>query len=117
MEEMEATVNFKQVSFEMREDGECVFLIKGELDHHSVREIREVIDAKLIDYRPQRVVMDLSDVTFTDSAGLGLVLGRYTRISGYGGVLKLVSVPDGFMKILKLSGAERFFEALPKAKK
>ena len=116
MENTEATVNYKQVSFEMKEDGECVFYIKGELDHHSVRDIREKIDSKLVDYRPQSVVMDLNEVTFTDSAGLGLVLGRYTRISGYGGELKLINVPDAFMKILRLSGAEKFFKIIQKKK-
>ncbi len=104
----EMTINYKQVSVTLDEDGECVCFLRGELDHHSVKEIREVIDAKLIDYRPARVVFDLDEVTFTDSAGLGLVLGRYTRISSYGGKLALVNVPDDFMKILRLSGADRF---------
>jgi stage II sporulation protein AA (anti-sigma F factor antagonist) len=116
MENTEATVNYKQVGFEMKDDGECVFFISGELDHHSVKEIREVIDSKLIDYRPVNVIMDLSDVAFTDSAGLGLILGRYTRISGYGGEFRLVNVPEPFMKILRLSGAERLFKISPKGR-
>ena len=110
IDDKEATVNYKQVGFEIKETGECGFYLKGELDHHSVREIRGVIDAKLIDYRPQSVVIDLNEVTFTDSAGLGLILGRYTRISGYGGTLKLVNVPNQFMKILRISGANKLFE-------
>ena len=116
MANTEATVNYKQIGFEMKEDGECVFFVNGELDHHSVKDIREVIDSKLIDYRPIKVVMDLSDVTFTDSAGLGLVLGRYTRVSGYGGEFRLVNVPEPFMKILRLSGAEKLFKITPKGK-
>lgn len=104
----ELTINYKQVSVTLDEDGECICYLRGELDHHSVKEIREVIDSKLIDYRPMSVILDLSEVTFTDSAGLGLVLGRYTRVNGYGGKLMLISVPDDFMKILRLSGADRF---------
>lgn len=108
MDGKEASINFKQVGVELFEDGSGRFFLKGELDHHSVKEIREVIDAKLIDYRPTPVTLDLSEVTFTDSAGLGLVLGRYTRINSYGGKLSLVNVPEDFMKILRLSGADRF---------
>jgi stage II sporulation protein AA (anti-sigma F factor antagonist) len=116
MEEMEATVNYKQIGFEITEDGRCIFYVKGELDHHSVIEIREIIDSKLVDYRPVRVIMDLNEVTFTDSAGLGLVLGRYTRISAYGGDLTLINVPEPFMKILRLSGAEKLFKIIPKGR-
>ena len=108
MNHNETAINYKQVSVSLDDDGECLCFIRGELDHHSVKEIREIIDAKLIDYRPKSVVFDLSEVTFTDSAGLGLVLGRYTRVSSYGGKLMLINVPDDFMKILRLSGADRF---------
>ncbi len=107
MEEREAILNYGRVSAEPHEGGELHFKLRGELDHHSVKEIRETIDKKLIDYRPQRVVIDLSEVSFTDSAGLGLILGRYTRISGYGGELKLVGVSESFMKILRLAGTDK----------
>lgn len=121
MDGKDIAVNIGQVSFDLEEDGSCIFGIKGELDHHSVREIREVIDSKLVDYRPQNVILDLNEVTFTDSAGLGLILGRYTRISGYGGRLSLINVPEAFMKILRLSGAEKYLsienKSMPRIKK
>lgn len=110
MDGKEATINYRQVGVELDDIGTCRCYLKGELDHHSVKEMREVIDQKLIDYRPMEVILDLSEVTFTDSAGLGLVLGRYTRVSSYGGKISLINVPDEFVKILKLSGADRFFE-------
>jgi stage II sporulation protein AA (anti-sigma F factor antagonist) len=117
MNENELAINYKQVSVTLGEDGECICLLRGELDHHSVKEIREVIDEKLIDYRPMSVVFDLDEVTFTDSAGLGLVLGRYTRISAYGGKLMLINVPHDFVKILRLSGADRFLTIRGRANK
>lgn len=99
-------------------DGEeCVFFVSGELDHHSVRDIREQIDEVLAERRPERVVLDLQGVTFTDSAGLGLILGRYTRIKDSGGSLRLINVPPRFMKILTMSGAQRLFEIRPAEKK
>ncbi len=108
MDGKEATVCYGQVSFTLDDNGQAVFYLNGELDHHSVKAIREVIDEKLIDYRPDTVVLDLNMVTFTDSAGLGLILGRYSRVSGYGGKVKVVNVPEDFMKILRLAGADRF---------
>lgn len=111
MDGKETVISCGRVSIEPDEEGSVIFRLKGELDHHSVKEIRETIDGKLIDYRPLSVILDLSGVTFTDSAGLGLVLGRYTRISGYGGKMKLTGVSDEFMKILRLAGTDRFIEA------
>ena len=111
MDGKETVISCGRVSIEPDEEGSVIFRLKGELDHHSVKEIRETIDGKLIDYRPLSVILDLSGVTFTDSAGLGLILGRYTRISGYGGKMKLTGVSDEFMKILRLAGTDRFIEA------
>lgn len=108
MDGKEMALHYGKVSIEPDEDGSCRFLLRGELDHHSVKEMREVIDGKLIDYRPMQVILDLREVSFSDSAGLGLILGRYTRIRDYGGTLTLVNVSEDFMKILRLAGADRF---------
>jgi len=108
MDGKEMALHYGKVSIEPDEDGSCRCLRRGELDHHSVKEMREVIDGKLIDYRPLQVILDLREVSFSDSAGLGLILGRYTRIRDYGGTLTLVNVSEDFMKILRLAGADRF---------
>lgn len=105
------------VSFEMNEKKESAcFKITGELDHHSVKEMREKIDELLILKRPKSVVFDLSGVSFTDSAGLGLILGRYTRITEYGGKLSLSGVSESFMKILKLAGTDKIIKIECKGK-
>ena len=117
MYEKEAVLNYGRVSVELQDGGGIIFRLKGELDHHSVKEMREVIDEKLIDYRPMTVILDLNEVTFTDSAGLGLILGRYTRISGYGGMISLVGVSEEFMKILRLAGTDKLIPAEKRQKK
>ena len=108
MEGKETALHYGRVNVLPEEKDVFRFVLYGELDHHSVKEIREVIDASLVDHRPMQVVLDLGEVSFTDSAGLGLILGRYTRISGYGGTLRLVGVSEEFMKILRLAGTDRF---------
>lgn len=115
MEEKEKRLSYGGVDIEP-EENRCRFLIKGELDHHSVKEIRSVIDGYLIDYRPLSVTLDLGEVTFTDSAGLGLIMGRYARIRDYGGTLDLVHVGEDFMRILRLAGVERFLTIEGKTK-
>ena len=116
MDGNEAIMNYGNVKIEFNDDG-CVIRLSGELDHHSVGGIRNVIDEKLIDYRPPLVVIDLGGVSFTDSAGLGLILGRYARIKDYGGTLELCCVSEEFMKILRLAGTEKLMRITPAQKK
>ncbi|MBQ8358218.1 MAG: STAS domain-containing protein [Clostridia bacterium] len=87
----------------------CVYLY-GEIDHHSAVALREDLDALLLRERPQRLVLDLSRIEFMDSAGLGLLMGRYRLMKELGGVMAIERPNERVMKILRLAGMERFFE-------
>ena len=113
MEKKETALRYGKVVWEPEENESGRFVLTGELDHHSVKAIRERIDEVLIEFRPRSVTLDLTEVSFADSAGLGLILGRYTRIRDYGGELILTGVSREMMKILRLAGADRFLRILP----
>ena len=51
--------------------------VRGEIDHHTASEIRRGIDGVLFEKRPHKLILDLSAVSFMDSSGLGLIMGRY----------------------------------------
>lgn len=87
----------------------CVYLY-GEIDHHSAVALREDLDRLLWQERPRRFVINLSRIEFMDSAGLGLLMGRYRLVRELGGVMALTAPNPRVMKILRLSGMERFFE-------
>ena len=87
----------------------CVYLY-GEIDHHSAVALREDLDKLLWQERPRRFVLNLSRIEFMDSAGLGLLMGRYRLVREFGGVMALTSPNPRVMKILRLSGMERFIE-------
>ena len=101
----------KNYSFEVRsrEGLVCVYL-QGELDHHSAIFLREELDELLWRERPRRLVLNLSRIEFMDSAGLGLLMGRYRLVRELGGVMALTAPNPRVLKILRLSGMERFFE-------
>ena len=84
--------------------------IRGEVDHHSAGKIREMIDRDVFFYRAQRVFLDLSGIDFMDSSGLGLILGRYTKIKDMGSTLIIKDPTGEIMKILKLSGVDKFIK-------
>ncbi len=81
--------------------------ISGEIDHHNARNIRAKIDEKLYLYRPKLVRLDVSNVSFMDSSGLGLILGRFTLARELGGELRVVNPSDGVSRILELAGTSR----------
>ena len=51
--------------------------LKGEIDHHSAKAMREEID-KAIDFNmPSLLILDFTEITFMDSSGIGLIMGRH----------------------------------------
>ena len=87
----------------------CVYLY-GEIDHHSAVEMRTGIDGEIFERRPEKLILDLSEVDFMDSSGLGLILGRYATVQKIKGELVVLNPNDRVMKILKLAGAERIIK-------
>lgn len=68
----------------INESGEMLVTLPHELDHHGAASVRTGIDSALFLQKPKTLVFDLSGVEFMDSAGLGLILGRYARASVLG---------------------------------
>ncbi len=82
--------------------------IKGEIDHHTAPAIREKIDdAVLMNDNAKLVVLDFSDVSFMDSSGVGLVMGRYRFASPKGKAMRVVNLSERDYKIMKMSGIEK----------
>ena len=85
------------------EDSITVYLT-GDNDHHSARGIREDTDAVVQMKKPSVLNLDFSGVNFMDSSGIGFIMGRYRLMSLYGGVVRVVNVPEGLAKMMNLSG-------------
>lgn len=81
--------------------------LDGEIDHHAAREARDALDALIAEARPKVFCLDLAGVAFMDSSGLGLVLGRYRRVSLLGGKMMLRDPSERTEKLLKLAGVDK----------
>ena len=84
--------------------------IRGDIDHHSAKGIREKIDSNIFSKRPAMVVLDLSVVEFMDSSGLGLFMGRYATSKEIGANFLIYKPCKRVKKILELAGVERIME-------
>ena len=94
----------------LKEDKLLVFKLTEELDHHVTEKIRRKADYEIERYIPRKVIFDFDKVSFMDSAGIGLILGRYKNISILGGKLEIINAKEPVNKILKMSGISKLVE-------
>ena len=86
------------------EDKLLVFKITDEIDDCSVQKIRRRADYEIERYMPKKVVFDFDSVTFMDSAGIGLIIGRYKFTNMLGGKLEVANLTQNVKKIFEMSG-------------
>ena len=96
------------MSIEINVTGEVVTAyLCGELDHHTAREMREAIDGAIELNMPTLLILDFKDISFMDSSGIGLVMGRYRNLSKTGAQLHITGASPQIYKMLKLAGIEK----------
>lgn len=81
--------------------------LDGEIDHHTASVIRNEIDAAVEKNMPTLLVLDFRDVSFMDSSGIGLVMGRYKLLKPMGASLHVTNTSPQIGKVMKLAGLDR----------
>ena len=81
-----------------------VFRITEEIDECEVKKIRRRADYEIERCMPKKVVFDFDSVVFMDSAGIGMVIGRYKQASMLGGQVFLANLSPSVRKIFEMSG-------------
>ena len=84
-----------------------IFKITDEIDDFSVQKIRRRADYEIERYMPKKVIFDFDSVTFMDSAGIGLIIGRYKFVKMLGGTVELANLTSSIKKIFEMSGILR----------
>ncbi len=82
-------------------------VLDGEIDHHSSGKLRSEVDAAIYMHTPKTLVLDFRDVTFMDSSGIGLIMGRHKILQPMGGDIILLRPAPHIRRILKVAGMER----------
>jgi anti-sigma B factor antagonist len=93
-------------------DDETVMSVGGEIDVYTAPLVRERLDAAVADGRVDLVV-DLSQVRFLDSTGLGVLVGRLKLTRSRGGSLRLVAIEEKVLKVFGITGLDKVFEIYP----
>jgi len=89
-----------------------VLPLTGEIDLH----VSPVVTASLtamIEKKPERMVIDLSDVTYLDSAGLAALIQAMQKVEAYGGKFLLAGLQETVRSIFEISRLDQVFRIFP----
>ena len=88
----------------LEEDKLLMVEITEEIDHHTTEKIRRRVDYEIGRLLPKRTIFDFNKVSFMDSAGIGMLIGRYKFAKILGGSVELVNVNSSIRKVFEISG-------------
>ena len=95
-----------EMSFKMNQRTLIVSLT-GELDHHGAEQIRTLIERAITEKDVKHLIFDFSQLSFMDSSGIGMVIGRYKLITSLGGKVALVCTSQRMKTLVTMSGLTR----------
>lgn len=85
-------------------DDYLIVKLSGELDHHTSESLRRKIDRYYSSKNLSNLILDLRDLKFMDSSGIGLIMGRYKMCKDKKGNISIVSTSPYINRMLKMSG-------------
>lgn len=91
----------------MLEGDRMTIRIGEDLDHHITKELRENIDNMVDRGIVKNIAFDFSTTGFMDSAGIGLIMGRYKKINPLGGNISIVGSNPAIDRIIRISGIHK----------
>ncbi len=96
------------MGYEIRKEGDVLIVkVYGEFDLHAADYVRREIDINIKTQGTKHILFDLGDLTFIDSSGLGVILGRYRKVSENGGRVAISGAPPNISRVMEISGLTR----------
>ncbi len=92
------------------ENGRLIVHVPKELDDHNAKKMKEQIDRILETHWIRTLIFDFRETAFMDSSGIGMILGRYKKISYMGGKVKATHANDRILRMMAISGLGRVIE-------
>jgi len=87
--------------------------LAGEIDHHRAEAIRTAIDAAFEGNDGRHMLFDFAQVTFMDSSGIGVIIGRYKNAAKRGGKVAIAAMNADIARIFHISGLAKIIDSYP----
>jgi len=92
-----------QIEFEQHRKA-LIVRLKGELDHHTADIVKARMEEAIVTGDALHLILSLKELTFMDSSGLGIILGRYKQVTSKGGKLVVCAANPAVNRLFELSG-------------
>ena len=97
------------MKYQVQENCLTVFL-PTELDHHNAERIKKESDSLIEKHHIRYVIFDFEKTIFMDSSGIGVIMGRYKKLTMSGGNICLIHTNERLKKILTMSGVTKIIQ-------
>ncbi len=81
--------------------------LSGELDHHTAKSVKDLVEEVIKNKGVTNLVFDFTNLTFMDSSGIGVVVGRYKLVTSIGGRVAIVNNSASIDRLLTMSGIKK----------
>ncbi|MDE6660709.1 MAG: anti-sigma factor antagonist [Anaeroplasmataceae bacterium] len=81
-----------------------ILRLKGELDDVSASDLRKRVANYIESYKINHLVLNLAELTFLDSSGIGFIIGRYHQLKKRNGDITISNVNSKVERIIYISG-------------
>ena len=92
------------------ENSRLTVALTGEIDHHCAKNYIQAISAKIEAYTPEVCILDFTEVTFTDSSGIAVVINALRNMNGIDGRLMLTGIQEQPMRVFRASGIDKIVD-------
>lgn len=90
------------------ENAGTVVVLQGEVDLHHSPEVHRAL-VTTCERKPARLVVDLTQVSYMDSSGIGILVEVYRRVRAYGGALMVCGLADRVRSVFEITKLDKFF--------
>lgn len=95
-----------------RQDGAVIVALSGEIDLHRTPEVHKAL-VGVCQERPARLVINLQEVSYIDSSGIGTLVEVFRRVNGYRGELRLCGLNERVYSVFEITKLNHFFKIYP----
>ena len=95
------------IQFSQENGSRLIVYLFGEIDHHSAQSLRIQIESMIHRTQAKHLTLDFSNVSFMDSSGVGMIIGRYRTMSSAGGLMSARGLHSTVERLFRMAGLHR----------
>jgi len=93
------------IGVSVQTNGEYMFVsLTGELDQSTTGQVKTRLMTTLAAHDVRHIVFNLKNLTFMDSSGIGIILGRYNQVKSLGGQVFVLGMNPTVNKVFHMAG-------------